>query len=100
MCVLDLIRVSDNKRALVGEVVVDVWDDLYGHVCFPRPRGSNYHGQTWLHAWPYGLNLGGGERNLISERKFDQPKFIINQKYSNALNNLIFMRYYNKSFPK
>lgn len=72
-CILDLIGVCDNKRALVREVVIDVWDDLYGHVRFTRSRGSNYHSQTWLHAWPYGLNLGGGERNLISERKFHKP---------------------------
>lgn len=46
MCiyVFDLIGVCDNKGALVREVVVDVWDDLYGYIRFIRFRGFNYYG--------------------------------------------------------
>ena len=52
-----LIRVRDEKGALLGEVVVEIVDDLHGHVGFAGTRGTDHHGEAGLHAGADGLDL-------------------------------------------
>ena len=56
---------SDNQCPLLGEVVVDVGDDLHCHVRFSRSGWTDHHGQSGLHASSDRLGLRRGERDRI-----------------------------------
>ena len=45
-----LVRVRHDDRALIGPVVIDVVDDLHGHVRLARARRSD-HLQTFVVIW-------------------------------------------------
>ena len=45
--------------------MIDVRDDLYGHVCLSRTRRTHDHRETWLHSRPDRLNLRPRELHRI-----------------------------------
>ena len=55
----------DDECALVGEVVVDVGDDLHGNVGLAGARRPHHHGQTWLHPRLDGFHLRRREGNGV-----------------------------------
>ena len=55
--VQSLVGVGDDEGPLLGEAVVDVGDDLHGHVGLARAWRAHDHGEAWAHACTDGFDL-------------------------------------------
>ena len=60
-----LVRVRDDQRSLLRKVVVDVGDDLHGHVGLTGTRRTDDQRETVLHAAVDRLDLCRCERNRV-----------------------------------